>query len=76
MTTAVRPVGAPHTAIGPYRRDHPAPANRRRGLTAGRGPENRQATRRIGPQLLSDAQMPRSSRKRSIGAELASAWIR
>src|SRR5262249_45837531 len=34
------------------------------------------ATRRAAPQLLSEAQMPRSSRKRSIGAKLFSARMR
>src|SRR5262245_15057649 len=34
------------------------------------------ATRLPRPQLLSEAQMPRSSRNRSIGAELASARMR
>src|SRR5688572_11434070 len=35
-----------------------------------------QATRRIAPQLLSEDQSPRSSRKRSIGAELRSERMR
>ena len=34
------------------------------------------ASRRIGPQLLIETQMLRSSRNRSIGAELASARMR
>ena len=34
------------------------------------------ATRREAPQLLSEAQIERSSRKRSIGAELLSARMR